>query len=372
MRSPLALTGWSAMSPLGLGADAFSTGIRAGRCGVRAYSVAGAGGSADGTAPPIAEVATVPGFETRAVLGRKNTRSMDRATGLAVATVGLLLDQQREVGRGFDGKDIGLVLGTTTGSVQSMMDFTRDSLTQDKPFLVDPACFPNTVMNCAAGQCAIWHDLRGPNTTIAGGQATGLSALNYAARLHHCGHAATVLCGAVEEFSLQRAWLEYHASQDDAAPVLGEGCAVFLVEDIAAAARAGRSVLAELLAIDLRVHYGDPGAALIESLRAGLHSAGVGAQDVWSVSCDLPGAAGDTVPGTVVDSVIDEVFGADAGPRRLDVRQLVGDTGAASAAMQLAAVLATAEHDPAASGRIAVVASADRDGVLGCAVLRLA
>lgn len=357
MMYPLALTGWSAMSPLGMGATTFSDGIRDGRSGVRDYEHA-----SEDASPPITEVAVVPGFATREVLGRKNTRSMDRATGLAVATAGMLLRQQREAGTVLDGGDVGLVLGTTTGSVQSMMDFTKDSLTQDKPFLVDPARFPNTVMNCAAGQCAIWHDLRGPNTTIASGQATALSALNYAARLRHCGHAEAVLCGAVEEFSLQRAWLEYHASPGNTVPVLGEGCAIFLVEDGATAHRAGRPVLAELLAVNLRVYHEDPVGGLTESLLAGLSSAGVRADDVWAVS----GAA----VGDVSNAALDKVFGA--GPRRLCVEPAIGDTGAASAAMQLAAVLSMAEHDPAAHGRIAVVASHDRDGVLGSAVLRLA
>jgi 3-oxoacyl-[acyl-carrier-protein] synthase II len=360
VRYPLALTGWSASSPWGLGARAFGDGVRGGLSGLHGYEHAGPAEHR----PPLSEVATVPGFEIREVLGRKNTRSMDRATGLAVATVGMLLEQQREAGHSFDGHDVGLVLGTTTGSVQSMMDFTRDSLTQEKPFLVDPARFPNTVMNCAAGQCAIWHDLRGPNTTIAAGQATGLSALNYAARLHYCGHADMVLCGAVEEFSVQRAWLECHAKSGDAsAPVLGEGCAVFLVEDIEGARRAGRPVLAELLAINLRVYDGDPRRDLAESIRTGLSVAGVASEDVWAVSSD-----GGTDPSA---GALDDVFGARK-PLRIALGESLGDTGAASGALQLAAVLSKAEQDPAAHGRIAVVSSVDRDGVLGSAVLRVA
>jgi 3-oxoacyl-[acyl-carrier-protein] synthase II len=344
----LALTGWSAVSPLGLGARTFSEGMRDGLTGVRSYDEPGPAG--------MTRVATVPGFDIREVLGSKNTRSMDRATALAVATVGMLL----EGGIEGDGRNVGLVLGTTTGSVQSMMDFTRDSLTEDKPFLVNPAKFPNTVMNCAAGQCAIWHGLRGPNTTIAGGHATGLAALNYAARLHHSGHAETVLCGAVEEFSPQRAWLECHArSEDGTAPVLGEGCAVFLMESPQTARQAGRAVLAELLAVDLRVYDADLSGGLTQSVRAGLAAARVAADEVWAVAGDEASAA-----------AIDEVFAAGS-PRRIGVEEAIGDTGAASATMRLAAVLAAAGHDQDARGRAALVTSVDRDGLLGCTVLRL-
>ncbi|MEV6113824.1 beta-ketoacyl synthase N-terminal-like domain-containing protein [Streptomyces sp. NPDC052109] len=361
MTYPLVLTGWSATSPLGRGARAFSEGLRGGHSGIRDC----ADGAADALPLPVKQAGLVPDFETRAVLGRKNTRSMDRATGLAVATVGMLLEDQRIAGAepSGDGQDIGLVLGTTTGSAQSMMDFTRDSLTQDKPYLVDPARFPNTVMNCAAGQCAIWHGLRGPNTTIAGGKASGLSALGYAVRLHQCGHAETVLCGAVEEFSPQRAWLEWHARpESQGPPVLGEGCALLLVESAEAARRAGRPVLAELLTVGIRVALEDPRAALADALRTALAEAGVAAEDVWAVGLD-------TADG-VSAAAVDDVFGTPA-PRRISVEETIGDTGAASAVMQVAAVLSHAEDAPEARGRVALVPSVDRDGLVGCAVLRM-
>lgn len=120
---------------------------------------------------------------------------MDRVTGLAVTAVGSLLDdgeRNRAVGTG---EGAAFALGTTTGSAQSMMDFTRDSLTSEQPFFVDPARFPNTVMNCAAGQSAIWYQLKGPNATIAGGRTAALHALNYSRRLLGSGRARTVLCG---------------------------------------------------------------------------------------------------------------------------------------------------------------------------------
>jgi hypothetical protein len=159
----------------------------------------------------------VPDFQVRAVLGKKGTRSMDRVTGLAITTVGRLLDdapRNREVATG---ESAALVLGTTIGSVQSQMDFVRDSFTGERPYLVDPARFPNAVMNCAAGQSAIWHRLKGPNTTIAGGRAAGLYALNYTRRLLRFGRAGTVLCGAVEEFSTERSWLGRHTREAEGA-----------------------------------------------------------------------------------------------------------------------------------------------------------
>jgi len=107
VRAPLAVTSWSAVSAFGIDASDFGAGIRSGRSGPR-ESAAG----------------PVPGFDVREVLGRKNTRSMDRVTGLTVVAVGRLLAGERAAGHEFDGDDTGLVIGTTNGSVQSMMDFS--------------------------------------------------------------------------------------------------------------------------------------------------------------------------------------------------------------------------------------------------------
>jgi 3-oxoacyl-[acyl-carrier-protein] synthase II len=345
------VTSWSAVSGFGIGAQSF--------CNAIVSSQSGNGQSGNGQTGPAS---SVPDFDIRLLLGRKNTRSMDRVTGLAVLTVGRLLDGERAAGHGFNGCETGLVLGTTTGSVQSMMDFTRDSFTLDKPYLVDPARFPNAVMNRAAGQCAIWHGLRGPNATIASGQVAGLSALSYAARLHRFGHARSVLCGAVEELTPQREWLERQRQDGRDHPPLGEGCAVFRLEPADDASAGGRRAFGYLLATAFRVPQSAAGVpqALADCVSSVLDSADASAGDVWLLASDLPAAdrAG-----------LDKMIGA--GSRRVGLASAVGDTGAASTALAVAAVLAHAMDEPASRERLALVASADREGLTGAAAFRL-
>ncbi|MFF7793105.1 beta-ketoacyl synthase N-terminal-like domain-containing protein [Streptomyces sp. NPDC007991] len=352
----LAISAWAATSPYGHDRDDFVRGVREGRRAVtpldpNTWSV------------PFTEAGVVPGFTAREVLGRKGTRSMDRPTALAVATVGTLLTGEAAGTPPAD--DVALVLGTSNGSVQSMMDFTRDSLTQAKPYHVDPARFPNTVMNCAAGQCAIWHGLRGPNTTLAGGRATALLALNYGRRLWRSGRAGKVLCGAVEEFSEQRARLEAWAVPGTAAP-LGEGCAMFALEPLDAVTARGDRPHAELLTLEFGVFGAvDDSADLLATLvdRA-IGTAGLDPADIALVA---PSAAADPLRACERTAVEKALPGAE--PRWFDVAPLVGDAGAASGTFQLAAVLALAGPGP--SARHALITSIDRDGVVGCAVLRL-
>jgi 3-oxoacyl-[acyl-carrier-protein] synthase II len=242
------------------------------------------------------------------------------------------------------------------------MDFTKDSLTGVKPYHVDPALFPNTVMNRAAGQSAIWHGIKGPNTTIAGGALTGLLALSYAVRLYRGGHCDRALLGAAEEYSVQRAWLEWHGRAGDAvAPPLGEGGAVFLLEPSADAESAGRAPLATVLATRFRAfgETADARRAVADCVRAALTQAGVTAADVRLVA-----PAGGEFEADEDGGVTDALDGGT--PEFVRCGRLFGDTSAATASFQLAAVLAKA------GGGIALVTGVDRDGTVGCAVLELA
>ncbi|WP_413808800.1 beta-ketoacyl synthase N-terminal-like domain-containing protein [Streptomyces sp. OE57] len=400
------ITAWSAVSPFGIGRAAFTEGIRERR-------PAAAGLDDERWQAAGDRACLVPDFDLRTVLGKKGVRSMDRVTGLAVTTVARLLDDAPRNRWVATGEDAALVLGTTTGSVQSQMDFTRDSFTGEKPYLVDPARFPNAVMNCAAGQSAIWHQLKGPNTTIAGGHAAGLYALNYARRLLTFGRARTVLCGAVEEFSHARSWLERHAHRpgtEGPAQLPGEGCGLLLVEQRGSGVRddtactvgaspavqrgsgarddtactvgassavqrgsgarddAEQPVLAEILAVEMGIALdGGVRPALAACLRRALDRAGVRPEEIWAVSTsEAPGPSGEQERAAVAEAA----KGAD--PVHLTQAALIGDTGAAAAAFQIAGVLVHAETTPEAADRVALVTSVDRDGAVGCALLRLA
>ncbi|MFD0265988.1 beta-ketoacyl synthase N-terminal-like domain-containing protein [Streptomyces sp. NPDC127106] len=352
----LVVSGWAVSSPYGLGRQPFAEGILGGAAAVAPVDA--------GRWPvPYGQAGLIPDFDVKTVLGRKGTRSMDRATGIAVITVGELL---ADFGRGLaaDPEKTGLVLGTS-GSVQSIMDFTRDALTGEKPYLVDPARFPNTVMNCPTGQSAIRHTLKGPNVTVSGGSATGLLALNYAARLLRGGHATALLAGAAEEFSVQRARLEHVADHGGAAPgPLGEGAALFLLESARAARDGGRPVLATVLGSRFRAfpETGRAGAALARCIADVLADAQAAPEDVAVVAPGTPPG----LLGKQEESALDGIPG-----ERIAVRPRVGDATAASAAFQLAAVLAAGGARAALVDRLALVTALDRDGTVGATLLRL-
>ncbi|MEC3979491.1 beta-ketoacyl synthase N-terminal-like domain-containing protein [Amycolatopsis sp. H20-H5] len=351
------ITAWSAVSPFGIGKDEFAAGVVSGKDSVSTLD-------AEQWSGPDDHACVVPGFALREVLGKKGTRSMDRVTGLAVTAVRDLLRDSAGARLG-DAEGTGLVLGTTTGSAQSMMDFTRASLVGERPFYVDPSQMPNAVMNCAAGQCAIWHELKGPNTTIAGGRVAGLSALSYAAGLLASGRAESVLCGAAEEFSSARAWLDHHRRGAETA-LLGEGCAMFLLQP-AGSATPEKPALAEILAIESRVYLeGDLRSALRACVDGVLARGGVADAQVWAVSpSGIGGFTGEQEQAVLTARFGEQVLG------RAPSMAPIGDTAAASAAFQIASLLGLAERSAAPSGAVALVSAVDDNGLVSCAALRL-
>ena len=357
----VSVTDWSALSGLGVGRDAFRQGFLA------------AGDGPDGR--------LVEDFDAAETLGRKGTRTLDRMTAQVIATAGMVLagrdDSEAARAR------IGLVLGSSTGSVQSITDFTRDTFVRERPYLVNPADFPSTVMNNAAGRTAIWYGLRGPNSTIAAGHLTGLVALRYASRLIRLGYVDTLLVGAVEEVSeavsagvgaMRRAGT---VGPGSGPTPLGEGCVFFLLDgrDEDADGRAGGPAdgpaVAELAGFESGVVVADaePAAAaagLAGTVRALLARAGLAPEDLWLVSL---AQSGDGRLDEAELTAVDEVVGS--GPRRVVAAERTGNSFSALGAFQLAAALAVAAEDRPAGEptRPCLLTSLGIDGGVGCALV---
>ena len=313
MTARLAVTGWSMLS--GAGDDAV--------------------GLYDQPLPqPSGHALT--GFDIRRQLGRKGTGFFDRATGLGVVVCGQAIADSGISLETIPGDRIGVVLGTTAGSLKSTMDFSAETLTQDRPYLVNPGLFPNTVMNCVASQAAIWYGLKGVNVTVAGGALALFQVLRYATRVLARGYADVLLAGVVEEFTPHAAWAAHLAGR----PPAGEGAAVFVLERADAARAAGRRPAAELLAVSTA--FGQDMAACVHDVvaRAGLDPAEAG---------PLAQAAADRQKQIMLDA---------------------GDCQAASAGLELAAVLAVHRAGQPPDGAVSLITARTREGGCGAAALK--
>jgi 3-oxoacyl-[acyl-carrier-protein] synthase II len=368
------VTGWSTLSPFGVGRESFVDGLCAGRSGQLPEP--------EPSGPPPAGY-PVPDFEPARLLAGRSIRTLDRMTLMVIAASGMLLDgRDRDDTGTAERGSVGLVLGTSTGSLASITDFLKDTFVREKPYFVDPAAFPNTVMNGPAGRTAIWHGLRGLNSTISGGHATGLEALRYAARMIRRGYAETLVVGSVEELSAPVGWAAGELRAGASTP-LGEGCVMFLLRGAGAAGGAAGNgaggadrfgaPLAELVDFEFGVVPWDAdvdtrAVRLAEAIRLLLGRTGIDPADLWLVSL---AQSGDGELDEAERAGVDQGLGtAGAEVRRIAVSQQVGNSFSALAGFQVAGVLAMAERETDGANRPSLVTTLGADGAVGCAVIR--
>lgn len=386
-RPVLAISGWGVVSAAGIGAEQFHAAL------------------ASGTLPATVDAAAVFGdvpqprchalvaFDAKEFLGAKGLRFLDRSTCLALVACGQAL-QDTDLPLDRESADrVGVILGTTSGSVKAAADYSRDTLVHEVPYQVRALAFPTTSMNCAAGQSAIRYRLRGVNATIAGGPLAVLSALRFARVALARGGADALIVGAVDEYSQYVAWLARGGLRDPADRVpLGEGAAVFVVEavdplapvepvepldpldSVEPAGPAGRGPSrrapdAEVLAVEVG-QYGPPGEppdladGLADCVRRALAAAGVEPGEVRLV---VASEGDDEALAAIEQSALAATV---PGAERLAVKPYTGEAGAASGALQIAAVLARHRHDPGRDGWISLVTACSPEGSAGAAVLR--
>jgi 3-oxoacyl-[acyl-carrier-protein] synthase II len=310
-------------------------------------------------------------FNIKQLLGRKGTTFLDRRCALALVACDQAIEDS---GINVDDENrhrVGIALGTTWGSMKSMCDYTRDTLTEERPYLVNPILFPNTVMNCAAGQAAIRYGLKGVNATLAGDQIAFLSVLRYVANVLRCSYADVILAGAVDEFTPHAAWATHLAASTETPLTAGEGAGVFVIQRRSDATCAGRHFDAEVLSVVMGFVPGaEPSGGMTRALegciRSALRKANVRPEDLSAVATGETGDDGrDRVEADALRCVLGNIP-----VERVPVKKALGECHAATGALQLAALLALHRDELSRDGRFSLITGWAPDGGIGAAVLR--
>ena len=346
----IVITGVGIVAPNGIGKEEFWDNCFAGVSGVGPITLF------DTCRYRCHSAGEVRSFTPEDHLGSKGLRTLDRTTRLALVAAKLALeDAQCEVTPA-NGKDVGVVLGSTMGSLHSISQFDMVGL-RDGPRYVNPALFPNVVINSPASQVSIRFKLRGLSSTISTGFTAGLDAIGYALHLLQLGRVKAMVVGGVEELCLQTFLGFYRlgllAAQENGSPsgdalpparrrgtLLGEGAAVFVLEPLEEARRRNIRAYAELLGYSTAFHpdsmhrYDPSAAAAVKALRQVLHDTELRPEAIDYVgACASSTRAIDAMERTAIT----RVFGAH--PSHLSVsavKSMLGESFSAAAALQLA------------------------------------
>ncbi len=248
--------------------------------------------------PPILEV---PGFDPTKYLGDKGLRTLDRLTKLLVVAARLAL---RDAGLKQDGQwtqlapeTVGVCCSNAYGSLEAITELDRVAVLEDARY-INPAKFPNTVSNSAAGYVSIWEDLRALNVSVSDGNCGALDAISCADLFLATGRAEAILTGGGEAMSeaLFLAFDKLGVLAERRAR-LGEGAAFLVLEPKERAVARGAKVLGQVTGYgtafvsppdDVTLLH-TSSDALARAITNALADAGLRASDVDLVASGLSG-----------------------------------------------------------------------------------
>lgn len=332
----VAITGFGVVAPAGIGAENYWTGLNG-------------PGSTSGQYIEIDDWDPTPYFDNP-----KDSRRADRVTQLALGAATEAFDQAGGVDAiGIEPGRFGTIFGTGIGGLNTLE--TQVIIRHEKgERRVSPFLVPMMMANASGAAISMRYNLQGQSETITTACAAGTHALNYAARLikwgildaaasggSECAGTLTSLAGFRNMTALSSSGVSmpFHADRDGF--VMGEGAAVFILEEWTIAEARGAKILGEILggASNADAHHitapAPGGRGAIACIHQALEEAGLQPSDIKQVN-----AHGTSTPlnDAAEADAITAVFGANSVPV-VSTKGVTGHALGAAGALEAAAVL---------------------------------
>jgi len=185
------VTGFGAITPLGIGVDAFWSGLTSGRSGIRTIQ------NFDASNLEVQIAGEVPDFVAKDFMDFKAARRMDRFAQFGVASA-----RQAIADAGLDITDdnrerIGIVVNTGGGGIGTI-ETEVINMIRNGPKRVSPFLIPLFAPNMASCQIAINFNIHGPTVTSVAACAAGVQAFVDAMHMIQRGDADVVIAGGAE------------------------------------------------------------------------------------------------------------------------------------------------------------------------------
>lgn len=252
------VTGVGAVTPLGTGVETFWPRLIAGESAVDRISLLD---PSDFTTHIAAEVKD---FNAEDWLDRKEARRIDRFIAFAVASASMAIRDSGLKAEGELAHHVGVLIGSGIGGLTFMGEQYR-RMVEGGPSKVSPFLVPYMIPDMASGYVSIMHGLKGPNTCVVSACSTGADAIGVAYHTIKRGDAVAMVTGGTEApineiglagFCAARAMTTNNDNPKTASRpfdaardgfVMGEGSAVFVLEDYEHAKARGAKIYAEVL-----------------------------------------------------------------------------------------------------------------------------
>jgi 3-oxoacyl-[acyl-carrier-protein] synthase II len=254
-KDKVVITGFGAITPLGLTAEEHWQGLVGGRSGIGEITLFDSGRY------PVHIAAEVKGFEPERYMNLKRVDRTSRCTQFAIASARMALQSAQLDLEKVDSERVG-VLTATAGMVWALID-QGEVLRSRGPRRIDPLLISKISPSMVSAHVGLEIGARGPNSSLNSACASGSDALGTAMNLIRLGHADVMIAGgseaAVNPISIASTGLLGALSRETdprkacrpfdlnrTGFVYGEGAGLLVLESLAHAKKRGAPILAEM------------------------------------------------------------------------------------------------------------------------------
>lgn len=359
MKKRVVITGIGAVTPIGIGKEAYWKALVEGKSGVSLVEKF-----------DCAEIATriaaqVKDFDPDEYMDRKEARRMDRFTQFAVAASKMAVADSCLTITEELAPRVGVHIGSGIGGIATLEEEAR-TLYEKGMGKISPFFVPMMIANMGTGRVARILNAQGPSETVVTACATSTNAIGDAYRLLLEGAADVMVAGGAEAavtplsmagFSNMRAMSRRNDDPEKASRpfdierdgfVLGEGAGILVLEEREFALARGARIYAEIIGYGMSndaydmVQPAPEGRGAAQAMRAALKDAGIAPDTVDYIN---PHATSTPLGDIAETQAIKDVFGDHA--RRIAISATKSMTGhllgAAGAIEAIATALALSE-----------------------------
>jgi len=326
LKKRVVITGIGAITPIGIGKDAFWQSLIAGKSGIKKIT------RFDASQYTTQIAGEVTDFDPAQYIDKKEAKRMDRFTQFAVSATKMAFEDSKIDLEKEDRERIGTMIGTGIGGMDTLHDQFKN-LFDKGPGRVSPFFVPMMIGNMAAGQTSIAFGLQGPCSSVTTACATGTNAIGDAFKVIQRGDADVMVAGGTEAaispvaiagFCSMKALSTRNDEPEKASRpfdkgrdgfVMGEGAGIVILESLEHATAREAHIYAEVIGYGSNAdayHMTAPapeGAKAAKCMAMALKDAGIKPEDV-----DYINAHGTSTPlGDKLETMaIKTLFGAHA------------------------------------------------------------
>lgn len=283
------ISGMGAITPLGNNVEDYWNGLINGVSGAAPITLF------DATKFRTRFACEIKGFEPTQYLDKKEARKIDRFTQLALVVSDQAMQDAGLNKENINPDRVGVVFASGIGGLTTFQHEVTDFARGDGTPRFNPFFIPKMILDIAAGQISMRHNLRGPNFAVVSACASSTNALMDAFNLIRLNKADIILTGGSEAviseagvggFNAMKAMSERNDDPTTASRpydknrdgfVMGEACGILVLEEYEHAKARGAKIYAEIAGC---------GATADAHHITAPHPEGLGAKNVMLVALD--------------------------------------------------------------------------------------